>query len=205
MLFLLQMLTIQTAPLIQRIANKTQIGFEVVGYNDRSPCVQSIDSKVIDTKTIFAKDFLLERDHPGLVLRPIYYIDSQTGKKVDLVDEQKHFDSTKIAYAYKLWKMSGNKKKFANAQDWFNRWVGSDIQVRPYTSEVVGYLINLSRIQVTNTINKQGTWLSFAKGVFAKLVLEIDIDQHSRKGIIPTAKVVAGEGGICTNGIVERL
>ena len=192
-------------PLVQNITNETQVGFEIISYSDKSTCSSHLNCRVIDSQSRFYNEFLLERGKPSLVLRPIYYMDRATGIKVSLVNEEKQFDNNSIEHAYELWKTARNKKKFKNAQDWFKHWVGQDILVVPHTSEIFGYLINLSRVHISNSAKEHGTWLSFAKGVFAKLVLEIDIKQNSHKGIIPIIKVIPGEGGVCSNGMIERL
>lgn len=198
-------LVVYSEPLVQSITNKTQVGFEIVSYADKSECSAHLKNLVIDCESKYYQEFLLERGVPSLVLRPVYFIDYVTGQKVDLVDATKQFDDQKIKQAYELWKKAGNKKKFVNAQDWFTNWIGKDISVTPHTNEVIGYLINLSRVHIANEAKNHGTWLSISKGVFAKLILEIDILQHARKGVIPQIKVIAGEGGICSNGIIERL
>lgn len=205
LILLVSVYIVNAAPLVQNITNETQVGFEVISYSDQSSCSSHLNCRVIDSKSKFYSDFLLERGRPSLVLRPIYYTDLATGVKVSLVDDNKQFDSKGIDQAYELWKTTGNKKKFKDAQSWFKHWIGEDIAVVPHTSEVLGYLINLSRVQISNAVKEYGTWLSFAKGVFAKLVLEIDIKQNNRKGIVPTIKVIAGEGGVCSNGMIERL
>lgn len=204
-LLLTNVYVVYTAPLVQSITNKTQLGFEIISHTDTSACSAQLSSYLINSQSKFYNEFLVERGQPCLVLRPVYYEDTSTGFRISLVDSHKQFNFQNIHQAYELWKKAGNKRKFMNAEDWFNRWVGQDIAVRPHTNEIIGYLINLSRVHISNNIKEQGVWLSFAKGVFAKLVLEIDIDQHARKGIIPTIRVIPGEGGICSNGMIEYL
>lgn len=192
------------APMVQNIANKTSLGFEIISHSDISTCSLHKSGKVIEACSLFQQGFLLERGKPCLILRPVYYCDPLTNTKMPLVDTQQNFDADRIDAAYNAWKKQGRVKKFANSQDWLNRWVGRDIEIKLHTIEVFGYLINLSRVKIHNSISQQAKWLSFAKGVFSRLILEIDIVQR-RKGIFLELRVAHGEGGICRDGAIERL
>lgn len=197
---------IKSAPLVQAIVNKSQIGFEIVSYMDTvSDCSLPLFSRIIKPNSIFNHEFLLKNDQSILIFRPLYYFDNATNKKILFSDKHGVLNEHGIEQAYTLWKAVGYKRKFLNAHDWFRRWIGGDIRIEPHTSQVLGYLINLSRTYISNNIGKDGIWLSFAQGIFARLVLEIDIIQHDRKGILSRLKVIAGEGGICRHGVVERL
>ncbi len=193
------------APLVQNVHNQSQIGFEIVSHSDVSTCSLQHKKMFVDAESDFKQEFLLERGQPSLILRPVYYFDILSGSKMYFVDEFQQLDKQKLDDAFQAWKKAGYKKKFNDAQDWFNRWIGSDIEIKPHMVEVFGYLINLSRIHIYNAISQYATWLSFSKGVFSRLVLDVNIKQHKRKGLQPTLKVVAGEGGICRDGSIERL
>lgn len=195
----------QGVPLVQSICNKSQIGFAIVSHSDTSACSFHNCGKIVDVAKDFNQEFLLERGKPSLVLRPIYFIDPVNQQKMELVDQDNQFDAQKVDQAYQVWKQSGGKRRFKNSQDWLFRWVGHDIEIKPHTMEVFGYLINLSRVKIHNAMSDHATWLSFSKGVFSRLILEVSILQHKRKGVLPRLKVVPGEGGICRNGLVERL
>ena len=193
-----------SAPLVQNVVNKSDVDFAVVHHSDRSDCSLHNCGAVVKANSVFKKDFLLERGNPSLIFRPIVYTDRATGHKVMLVDQNKNIDDTGVQKAFDLWKQS-NKCKFKNAQDWLTHWVGGDIEVKPHSVEVFGYLLNLSRIRVQNNSSHHAQWMSFAKGIFSRLVLELDIHQHKKKGVVPYLKVVAGEGGVCLDGAIERL
>lgn len=199
---------LQAAPIVQKIINKSQIGFIIIFHNDVSSCSLDTKNNIVDAKSTFETEFLLVRNNikqPSVVLRPVYYQDSVTGVKFELLNENNGFDDSKIERAYVTWKSNGHKRIFKNGQDWLQRWVGKDIIIVPDSKEVYGYLNNKSRAHITNFIKGHGQWLSYAKGVFAQLMLEIVIDQHDRRGIFPILKVIAGEGGVCTNGVVEKI
>lgn len=203
---------IQGAPIVQKVTNKSEIGFVVLFHNDASPCslVSKTNNKenIIDAFGSFSNEFLLVREDskkPSLILRPKYYFDTKTEKKFELLDEHKNFDMEKIEAAYTAWKLNGKKRVFQNAQAWLARWVGKDIVVVPDSTEIFGYLNHKTRARISNSIKEHGQWLSHAKGVFAHLILEIEVTQHDRKGIRPVIRVSSGEGGICLNGAVDRI
>ena len=196
------------APIVQSTVNKSQIGFLVLFHNDTSSCSLIKSNNTIDALSTFKNEFLLVRDdpqQPSLILRPKYYFDTATKSKFSLLDNNNDFDTKKINRAYLVWKANGAKRNFKNSQEWFEHWVGKDIVIIPDSREVFGYLNNKSRAHISNSIKEHGQWLSYSKGIFAHLMVEIEIYQHPRKGIYPAIKVVAGEGGICTNGIIEYI
>jgi hypothetical protein len=97
------------------------------------------------------------------------------------------------------------KNNKQNAQSWFNGWVGQDVSLIFDPLEIFGYLLDLSRVRIQNFSHEHVQWLSFAKGIFSKLVLNLYLDIQPRKGVITKVVVVHGPGGICTNGVVERI
>lgn len=220
----------QAAPMVQKIVNNSQVGFIIVLHSDASPCSLHKKNIRIEAKSSLVEDFLLEPsiklsetlshedslkknndflhkklDKASLVLRPAYYYDEATQTQIPLLNDEQNFDEEKVEKAYDAWKKSGKKRKFNNAQGWLDRWIGKDIVVIPDALEASGYIMQLSRIRINNQARDHGQWLSFAKGVFSRLIVDIEIDQHDRKGIIPSLKVTPGEGGICTGGIVDRI
>lgn len=198
----------QAAPIVQKVLNKSQIGFAVLFHNDTSRCSLAKKKSIIDAFGSFTDEFLLVRDDskkPSLILRPAYYFDTKTDVKFALLDDHKNFDMQKIEAAYAAWKLSGKKRVFKSAQAWLEHWVGKDIVVVPDSAEIFGYLNHKTRAHISNSIKQHGQWLSYAKGVFAHLILEIEITQDARKGIRPIIKVASGEGGICSHGVVSRI
>ncbi len=110
-----------------------------------------------------------------------------------------------------MWKNKRKNFKIAKAQSlvtsqsWFHHWIGGDISVIPNDVEMFGYLRDVARAIIKNDKNEQSVWLSYAKGIFSKLILELEINQYLRKGVRVKMHVQHGEGAVCTNGIVERL
>lgn len=198
-----------SVPLIQKIVNTSDIGFVIVKHTDPSGCSLSNRGVLVDAQTVFSHEFLLELGKPSVILRPMYYLDPQSKQKITFVDQNYQIIPDKLAQAYDLWKSVKGHKKFVTPQAWLTDWIGLDISVVPHEVEIFGYLINLSRVIIKNNRRQQARWLSFAKGIFSKLVVELQIDQHSRKGILTNMKILHGEGGVCTdNGsgwFVERL
>lgn len=221
----------QAAPMVEKIVNKSQVGFIVVLHSDASSCSLSAKNILIDAHAVLVEDFLLEpslklekasladdsvrklansydlkkTEKASLILRPAYYYNESTQQQMSLLNDENLFDDEKVEKAYIAWKNSGKKRKFNDAQHWLDRWVGKDIMVVPDALEATGYIMHLVRIRISNQARDHGQWLSKAKGVFSRLIVEIEIDQHDRRGIIPSLKVSTGEGGICTGGVVDRI
>jgi len=196
---------VQSAPLIQNIKNNTSFGFVVLRHSDTSGCSLHGLHEVIEANSVFNHEFLLELGIPSLVLRPIYFISKKTNQKMFLTDEQYNYVPEKVELAYELWKKETGIKKFPKSNIWLEKWVGGDIFIIPYSVEIFGYLVNLSRVTIQNSIKKNNQWLSFAKGIFSKIVLELEIGQSLRKGILATIQTLHGEGGVCIAGVIERI
>lgn len=199
------MLSVRAAPLISKIINNSDFGYVILEHSDGSSCSLAGKDIVIDARSQFDHEFLLERGKPSVRLRPIHYLDKKTKQKIKFVDEQYSFVPEHLGQAYNLWKENKGAKKFETPQDWLHFCVGHDISVVPHEVEIFGYLLNLSRVLVKNNIKQNVNWISFAKGIFSKLALELEINQHRRKGVRPSMKVLHGEGGVCVDGTVERL
>jgi len=208
----------QSAPVVQKIINNSSVGFVVIFHSDTSSCSANKKNITIDNDTVLIEDFLLEPSveikslfvsknlsKASLVLRPAYYYDSLREQKISLLNDDHSFNNQQVEKAFFAWKNSGKKRKFKDAQHWLNHWIGKDIIIIPDKLEASGYIMHLSRGYVGNQMCEHGQWLSHAKGVFARLVVDIQIDQHDRKGICPALKVSAGEGGICKSGVVDRV
>lgn len=199
---------ITTAPLIQKIINDTDFGFVVLTHSDNSECSLRDKSVIIEPRTSFTQEFLIELGEPSLVLRPVYYQDPIQHQKAWLTDDQKPFDykPLMVEQAFQLYRTQKNGSKCRNDYSvWLNNWIGQDLFVIPHQVEMLGYLLDLSRIVVVNNRHRHVQWLSFSKGIFSKLVLELQISQSKSKGIQAKIKILHGEGGVCTQGMVERL
>lgn len=195
---------VQAAPLISKIVNHSDFGYVIVEHSDNSSCSLADKGIVIDAKSEFLHEFLLEPGKPSVRLRPVYYLDAKTSKKITFVDQNYEIVPELLDVAHELWKNGKGNKKFKKSEDWLNLLIGMDITVVPHEVEIFGYLLNLSRVIVKNNIHKpQIKWISFAKGIFSKLALELDITQHRRKGIRANMKVLHGEGGVCVETVVD--
>ncbi|MFA5998870.1 MAG: hypothetical protein WC747_02550 [Candidatus Babeliales bacterium] len=194
---------IAAAPMVQKIVNNTNVGFLIVEHSDTSSCSLQGRRKVIAARSTFTDSFLLEPGKPSLVLRPIYYLDTKTNKPLFFADVDRQEIPIKLQAAYDIWKMEKNSSnKVKSPKAWLHDWIGLDLSVTPHEVEILGYLVNLSRVRVENNKKSHVQWLSFSKGIFSKLVLELDIKQHHLKGISATIKVLHGEGGFCSDGVV---
>jgi len=194
-------------PVVQRVCNDTDFGFYILYHGDSSECSLHNKSIIIHPKTIFSHEFLLEVGQKGLVLRPVFYKDSKSGNMYWFVDQETYeYNLELIKQAYEAWKKQNSLRKYKNDyQDWFDRFVGQDISVTFDPLELFGYLLNLSRIRIKNFNHQYVQWLSFAKGIFSKLVLNLHLTTLPRKGIISKIIVQHGQGAICANGTVERI
>ena len=203
---------IVAAPLIQKINNRSSFGFVVLKHSDISSCSLNNKNILIEARTVFHQDFLLEIGHPSLELRPVYYFDTQTNQKIAMTDEVYNYIPEKIQQAYEAWKKNVGSRKKQTSKEWFDGWVGQDLRVTPHIVSIFGYLNNWSRVVVENKIKKHknnmkksDAWIKFAKGIFSKEVLELDIEEYRHNGVFGSVKIIHGEGGVCIDGRVERI
>ncbi len=198
---------VYTTPLIQKIVNNTDFGLLILSHSDSSGCSLQNKSIIIKPHDVFNHAFLLESGEPSLVLRPVYYKAPFLEKIIWLTDQSAYqYQSNLVSQAYVAWKQQIKKSSYKkNAQYWLHQWIGLDVSVIPHQVEMLGYLLNLSRVTISNNHHKHTQWMSFSKGVFSKLVLELHISQSSRKGLLGKIIILHGEGGICSDGIIERL
>ncbi|MBI2344690.1 hypothetical protein HYV10_01300 [Candidatus Dependentiae bacterium] len=195
------------APIVQKIVNDTDFGFLILYHGDTSECSLHDKCKIIEPRSVFNYEFLLEVNTKGLVLRPVFYKDFQENKVFWLTDQKAYaYDDTLIQQAHENWLLSKIGKRYKyNSESWMRNWVGSDISVTFDPLEFLGYLLYLSRVRIANLNYNHTQWLSFAKGIFSKLMLELQLSQAKRGGILGKIFVLHGQGGICNNGIVERI
>jgi len=193
-----------TAPLIQKISNNTNFAFIVLNHSDISSCSLHGKNIIIYPQDTFEVKILLEIGNPSLTLRPIYYQESKNGPLYWLTDEKYVYQDHLVAIAHGAFKKKYKKIKSMDASKWLRNWVGLYMFIIPYENEILGYLVHLSRVVVHNQKHSRSQWLSFSKGIFSKLVLELKILQNE-KGLFGNIKVLHGEGGVCIEGNVERL
>jgi hypothetical protein len=195
------------APIIQKIVNDTDFAFLILDHSDTSECSLKDKCMIIQPRTIFNHEFLLEIGVKGLVLRPIFYKNQKENKIFWLTDQKTYeYDNALIEDVYRDWSLGRSTRKHKhNPEVWMRNWVGGDISVTYDPVEFLGYLLYLSRVRISNSSYYHTQWLSFAKGIFSKLMLELHLSQKSSKGIAGVVYVQHGQGGICNGGIVERI
>ena len=198
---------VYAAPVVQKIVNDTDFGFLIKYHDDNSECTLHNKCRVIEPRSIFHHEFLLDINTKGLVLRPVFYKDHKTNKTFWLTDQKEYeYNDELIEKAYKDWYQYKFTKKYKNDYLlWMRNWVGSDISLNFDPVEIFGYLIYWSRVRISNMNSDHKEWLSFAKGIFSKLMLELKLSQSSRSGIFGKVFVKHGQGGICNEGIIEKI
>jgi len=123
-----------------------------------------------------------------------------------MTDDKFEYKPLMVEDAFQLYRMQRFSVKCRNSSMvWLDHWIGRDLFIIPNQVEMLGYLLDLSRIAVVNSRHKHVQWLSFSKGIFSKLVLELDIKQTRTHGVQAKLKILHGEGGVCTEGTIERL
>lgn len=195
------------APIVQKIVNDTDFGFVILKHDDSSECTLQNKCLIIQPRSTFNRDFLLELGAKGLVLRPIFYKDQKQNKIFWITDQKSYdYDDALIQEAYDHWIVGRPKRKYKhNPQFWFKHWVGGDVTVSFDPVEILAYLSDQPRARITNVNSNHAQWLKFAKGIFSKLMLELHLSQISTKGIFSKLFVEHGQGGICNSGVVERI
>jgi len=204
---MLQQAVCIAAPVVQKIVNDTDFGFLILYHGDTSECTLHDKYKIIQPRTIFNHEFLLEVGTKGLVLRPVFYKDKQNDEVFWLTDQGTYeYDPTLIEQAYEHWRSNNIGKKYkGDFESWMKDWVGSDIFVAYDPVELLGYLLYLSRVRISNLNYNHTQWLSFAKGIFSKLMLEFGLSQSRRTGVLGKISVLHGQGGICNSGVIELI
>lgn len=195
------------APIVQKISNNTDFGFLIVYHDDTSECSLHNKNKIIEPKSVFNYEFLLEVNTKGLVLRPAFYRDPKENKIFWLIDQKScEYNDELVQKAYDRWHENKDFRKYKeNPQVWMKQWVGGDISLTFDPVELLGYLLYLSRVRISNLNYNHTQWLSFAKGIFSKLMLELRLAQDRKTGLFGAVSVQHGQGGICNSGVVERI
>lgn len=195
------------APIIQKIVNDTDFAFLILDHSDTSKCSLKDKFMIIQPRAIFNYEFLLETGAKGLVLRPIFYKNQKDNKVFWLTDQNSYeYDTKLIEDAYKNWSFGRSTRKYKHDSEvWMRNWLGGDISVTYDPLELLGYLLYLSRVRISNSNAYHTQWLSFAKGIFSKLMLELRLSQKTSKGIAGVVSVQHGQGGICNDGVIERI
>ncbi len=195
------------APIVQKIVNDTDFAFLILDHSDTSPCSLKDKFMIIQPRTIFNHEFLLETGTKGLVLRPIFYKDQNNNTVSWLTDQNSYeYDDAFIENAYNSWSLGKSTRKYKHDSEiWMRNWLGGDISVKYDPVEFLGYLLYLSRVRISNSNSYHTQWLSFAKGIFSKLMLELRLSQKTSKGIAGVVSVQHGQGGICNDGAIEKI
>jgi len=193
---------IYAQPMIRSIHNKTPFQFTIVGHNDISDCSPLHNGKsiTIDQNNTFKQQLLLGSEKPGLLLRPSAFYDKKTKVLYSFLDKHGQIDKDKLTQAFHAWEKSRGKKYKKGMEHWFVHWLCGDISLIHNHVEVFGYLLNISIARIDNEKTVHACMVDYSEGLFSRQVIDIIIDQKSRKGIIPRVKSFVGQGGLCQDG-----
>jgi hypothetical protein len=197
---------ITAQPVITKIFNNSDFIYQIVEHNGAYGCnkAQPKNAFLLGARSYSDEQILVGLQYPSIKLRPIAYLDAHVSKMYSFVDNKNEFDEKKIAQAFEVWKIY-NHSSVKTAQKWFDEWIGGDIVVHHNYLEVLGYVMDLSKVVVANKQHVSTAWIHWSQGVFARLSLGITISQHSKKGIIPFVESYVGEGGLCKDGKVISI
>lgn len=189
----------------------------------------------IEPNTTSNQQLLLGSDKPGLLLRPSGFLDKTSSTMYSFLDEHDQIDQKRLAQAFDAWEKSRGKKyekgasswnkhinkkykrdsddwkKLQNAlhekrvNRWFAQWLCGDISLIHNHVEVFGYLLNISIARIDNEKNYHACMVDYSEGLFSRQVIDIIIEQHPNKGIIPHVKSFVGQGGLCQDGKIVSM
>ena len=201
-------LQIEAQPMIQKINNKTPFRWRIITHNDLSDCSPLHTGSVIEIEPLetFEAPLLLGSEKPGILLRPSAFYDKANQTTYSFLNEHGQIDKNKLEQAFRAWKKTvGKKYKKDDAQVWLAQWLCGDISLIHNHLEVFGYLLNISIARVDNHRNAHACMVDYSEGLFSRQVIEITIDQKSKKGIIPYVKSFVGQGGLCQDGKIISI
>ena len=195
--FLFNGLTAQ--PLIRSILNDSPILFSIKEHNDMSEC--SLFNSGQEIKVLpysrYSTEMLLASSKPGLVLTPVAYWSKKTGEKYYFINDQGVIDDSLLEIAFAAWKKDCFVKYKKSAQQWFHDWIGGNIVLIHNDLEVFGYVLNISFAKIKNNKKSDSEILSYSKGVFSRLIIDLFINHDVKKGIALGITSSVGQGAIC--------
>jgi len=190
--------------MIQSITNNSAFLFQVTGHSDMSDCSDFNLGKVVEIKpfSTYQNLFLLGYEKPGLLLQPTAYFDKKTDTYYSFLDAAGKFNRSKARLAFDAWKKTSGQKYKKGFDSWFEDWVCGDISLIHNHVEVFGYLLNIALTKIENNRNHHLCMIDFSEGIFARLSIDITIEQKKNKGIIPYVKSSVSQGGYCKDGTI---
>ena len=193
-------------PVVTRIFNDSDFLYQLVEHSGAFGCNKALNNNpfLLNARSYSDEQILVGLQYPSIRLRPIAYLDSQTSKTYSFVDAHNEFDPKQIDLAFNVWKIA-HKTECKKSQEWFENWVGGDIVIHHNYLEILGYVMNLSKVVVANKKHANTAWVQWSQGVFARLSLGITIQQNMKKGVIPFIESYVGEGALCKDGTVESV
>ena len=197
---------VQAQPVITKMFNNSDFVYQMVEHNGSFGCNKAFakNTFLLNARSYSDEQILIGLQFPSVKLRPIAYLDSQSSKLYSFVDNKNQFDENKIDVAFQVWKIA-HKTNYKTAQEWFENWVGGDIVVHHNYQEILGYVMNSSKVVVANKHHANTAWVQWSQGVFARFSLGITIQQNLKKGVIPFVESYVGEGALCKDGVVENV
>ena len=193
-------------PVVTKIFNNSDFVYQMIEHNGAFGCNKSFNNNpfLLNARSYSDEQILVGLQFPSIKLRPIAYLDSQSSKLYSFVDSHNKFDENKINLAFKVWNLA-HKTECKASKEWFENWVGGDIVIHHNYVEILGYVMNLSKVVVANKKHANTAWVQWSQGVFARLSLGITIQQNVKKGVIPFIESYVGEGALCKDGTVENV
>lgn len=194
-------------PMIRSIHNKTPFQFTIVSHNDFSDCSPLKIGKTvtIEPYQIFKMPLLLGAEKPGLLLRPSAFYDKAHNTTYSFLDKHGQINKKKLVKAFEAWKKSYGRKYKKSVDVWLAQWLCGDISLIHNHVEVFGYQLNISFARIDNDNNYHACMVDYSEGLFSRQIIDIIIDQKSKKGIIPHVKSFVGQGGLCQDGEVISM
>ena len=197
---------INAQPVITKMFNNSDFVYQVIEHNGAFGCNKALKNQpfLLNAKSFSDEQILIGLQFPSVKLRPIAYLDAHSSKLYSFVDSKNNFDYNKIHLAFNVWKIA-HKTEYKCSKEWFENWVGGDIVIHHNYVEVLGYVMNLSKVVVANKKHANTSWVQWSQGVFARLSLGVTIQQNLKKGVIPFVESYVGEGALCKDGVVEDV
>ncbi len=195
-------------PMIRSIKNNTPFMFTMIAHNDGlSDCSPVYGGKIItiDPFSTFTQPLLLGSEKPGLLLRPSGFFDKLNQKLYSFLDHNHDVDKKLLEQAFIAWQKARGKTYKKGLDVWFAQWLCGDISFVHNHVEYIGYMLNISIAKIDNSSRYHACTVDYSKGLFSRLIVEITIEEHPRKGIIPHVKSFVGQGGLCQDGQVVVL
>lgn len=200
-------ISIDAQPLVRSIQNNTPFQFLIIHHNDLSACspLKNGQQVIIQPYATFSHKLLLACEKPGLLLRPSAFYDKEHNLIYSFLDDHNEIDMDKLEVAFNAWKKSHKPNYHKSAKEWFAQWLCGDLTLIHNQVEVFGYLLNISLARIDNNHHTHASMVDYSEGLFSRQLIDITINQKSRKGIVPSITTSVGQGGMCQDGQIISI